>query len=225
VRSCALLLLLVPTLALAQPEYLPLQDGNNWQYATEAGDTWITTVDGTLEVLGNPAFRLVQVLAGADAQSLENWWSIDGEGNVFLHGFDNAGFVREYEPPVLFVDAPLFLGKTWASSTQAGSDLIDLEFTVETDGLVDLPVGSLPAFGISYLQPLEVPKTPGYSLAGHRLPAGKRDPADATDWYSDGVGPVQLRFGGNVYQLTAYSIGTVATQASSFGAVKALYRD
>lgn len=228
-RFMLVLLLLLPTLAAAQPNYLPLRDGNTWTYTAGPGNTWVATVQGTAEVRGVTTVRMVNEIVGLDEQQYENWWTVDAEGNVFLHGFINAGFSLEYEPPILYVDAPLSLAHSWAVSFQSisekGTSDVDVVYTVDTDELLELPAGTLRSFGIS-VEVVEEARRSGirFDALGRRLPSGVAKSGDTRDWFSDGVGFVQNLLNSRLYQLESFDLGSVALQASSWGAVKALYR-
>ena len=70
---------------------------------------------GTAEI--NSTTTHVLHYAGGDDNGLQQYWSQDAGGDVFFHGFDRPEVSAQYSPPILYIDVPLFVGKTWDTTT------------------------------------------------------------------------------------------------------------
>lgn len=215
----------------AEAAYLPLSAGNTWSYVTDLGREEVRLVSGTTEVFGREVWVIEHPISYANL-GLENYWTSDDDGNVLLHGFWRAGGVwgRAYDPPVVLVDAPLFLGKTW-SATFDIHDLSDLSylatytihFSVVAAGVLAVPAGDFDGYGIVQVEPeRSVRQDPGYALSGRRMGAGRQD-EEISEWWSEGVGTVRYRSVG-VYDLVSYEIESVGGRALTLSAVKAIFR-
>jgi hypothetical protein len=122
------------------------------------------------------------------------------------------------------LDAPLFIGKTWSTTTQVFSvpdtvlaGTITLAFAVYEAGIINVPAGSFSAFGIG-------PTTPspavGYSLSGEV--ARSRSQGSADIWYSEGVGRVRY-IADQRYDLESYGQPTPVLSAT-WGSIKRQFR-
>lgn len=142
-----------------------------------------------------------------------------------------------YDPPIKMVEAPLFLGRTW---TTPGVQLHDLDGTpwdqepadsslkVYSAESVVVPAGSFFAYGVGRddaAPPMRGKDGSGYDVFGYRLgPAGRDVRDEATTWYADGVGVVQLAgsMAGQVHSLLAYG-PAVTAETMTWGRVKRLF--
>jgi hypothetical protein len=179
--------------------YLPLAPGNRWVYQGVNGLHEIQAITGTMTIQGRTVF-VKSYLKSSSNLGLENYWSEDLDGDLLLSGFfrngiDPWGLV--YDPPVLLLDAPLALGKTWTTRFTAyqlpAMELLgtyELTLEVFEDTTLVVPAGTFRAFGIGQ------PPTPAIaafashgslSLDGALWGSG----GSPSDWYAAGVGVVQ----------------------------------
>jgi hypothetical protein len=228
---------LIPLLALAllalapasrAQTWLPLDDGFFWAYAGSfAAET--RTVEGTVVVLGEPAKSILYSPSSSN-EGLRNFWSTAADGDVLLHGFLNPAFGGwGYDPPIVMLDAPLFVGKTW-QQTSDGRDLVtgDLLFTLEIafqvfeEGVLAVPAGSFDTFGIGQIAPRRFVDGTGavFGLDGERITDVRG--GTASQYYSQNVGLVR-DIADDTYDLLAYGSPT-AVESRSWAGVKDLYR-
>ncbi len=226
--------------ALAQAEnYFPLEPDWSWVYAQPGGlDFWTISLDGQEIVGGVPTTALREDIppTSTPAQVVRNFWTRDVEGAVRLHGAQNVtdGVSFTYEPPLLMVQPPLHLGDFWTTTLYVRfSDdpdplgPYDLTYAVEAEADVTVPAGVFHGWGIG--QPLVLPPGAKAALAtGHDLLGRRLGAAGAkrivNDWFALEIGRVQFHFGdGAPWTLVDYS-SPVPNDASSWGAVKNLYR-
>jgi hypothetical protein len=208
-------------------EYLPLPLGATWQYISEAGGAETQIVTGTRNLFGTDTW----VISYQDSplnDGLENYWTTNAEGDVFLWGFfrNLQGWGWAYQPPIRMVDAPLSLGQEWSTTytiyelpgfVPEGTNEYPLE--VSSEGMVTVPAGTYFAYGIGIP---ELPLLGGYSITGEVV-AGAPGHRAASDWWSDGVGRVQYEVD-QIYRLTSFGWPTPVA-VTSWGRVKALYRE
>lgn len=227
--------LLWPASAAAQGPLLPLASGNEWTYAiddgTQDGSTMLATVDGTRTVRDRFTSVVKWTISGATSDEFWNYWSIDVEGCVLLHGWwrpdIQSGFA--YEPPVLWIDTGAGVGDTW-STTASGYDLdanTGPEFSVAFDGEL-VSEGSLlvgPAEVQFETLEIRIVDRPGATSVYHAWGQRRSLPKRGTlrQWYSAGVGMVRELGPGFDAQLTSDRDDIVPIDAASWSAVKALY--
>jgi len=128
---------------------------------------------------------------------------IGEDGDVYLAGLLHAGddysFWDCYSEPVLFLDLPLEVGKTWTDAT--ADAVISAEVTGESQ--VVTPAGEFNCLVVSHMV----------------MDFGNYIPFNRTFWLNPQLGPVKI--GGA--ELVSYS-GIVAAESIAWGAVKALFR-
>ena len=207
--------------------YFPLQLGNTWHYSSEKDGAEVQSISRTDVVHGRDVF-VNSFVASKLNLGLDQYWFEGPDGDLFLVGFYRKldGFGRLYDPPLLWLDAPLALGREWTSSSDVISlpdmtvlGTIQIGQRVYEAGPITVPAGTFEAFGVGQL----IPRTdPMETLASTRLD-GTRPTAgtNASEWYAVGVGEIQYGFG--AFQLTAYEVPTEAL-ASTWGRVKRAYR-
>ena len=83
-KRLVLAAVLLATAALAQPDYLPLQLGNQWIYRSSAGDVMTLEVKRSAE-FGGRSYYLLQGLADGD-----HWLRRDANGSVFAYDPDRS---------------------------------------------------------------------------------------------------------------------------------------
>lgn len=220
------------------PRYFPVELGWTWDYAHDVMGTEVNQITGTRLVRGRVTqIQRRQQIGTQYPQVVENYWSVDEEGDVFLHGGQNFTFpiVIAYEPPIRLVDAPLSIGKSWESPFTYCNSL-DLDGTcqgpypyplvVVFEGNITVPAGTFYTYGVGYDD-----QPPSISVAGNNFDIFARYRgeassegalvAEASDWYCDGVGLVQF----DAFKMTGWSPpGTTATDESSWGSIKRLFR-
>ncbi len=213
--------------AIAQ-NYLPLTIGNIWHYESLAGYSEDRVVTGTNTIRGTTTY-VIDYQNSTSNTGLENYWTTGSEGDVLLWGwwleFDGFGIL--WDPAILYLDAPLFLGKTW-NVTTTGYELpdttffasFDITFQVVGEGMISVPAGDFFSFAITYTVSAAAPGGDARALYGARIAAAFS--GGPTDWYSDGIGQVQYDTD-DLYQLVSFNVPT-ATQPTTWGGIKGLYR-
>lgn len=208
-------------------EYLPLETGNFWSYITEGGAKEMRVVGGQVPIFQGTPYEIEHPISDSN-QGLVNYWTSGPDGDVLLWGFFRDGWGRLYQPPISMVEAPLTVGKSWTTTVDIFSlpDTIFME-TVDFTNIVQeapeltVPAGVFPTFGIGFVEPVATTLSTGrYTLLGELMM--DKDVGRLT-WYSLDVGIVQEDHG-PIYKLETYTDHPVATEVSTWGAVKALYR-
>ncbi|MCA9750696.1 MAG: hypothetical protein KC591_00775 [Gemmatimonadetes bacterium] len=220
---------LVPASRAASP-YLPGDESWFWHYEGFGTQRSVTVLTPIL-VHGEEIVRLDHVQTGADPDAWENYWSDDGS-RVYLRGFTNWSGVPltlTYDPPILWVDPPLFAGKTWTASTDVYEDLEGkipagfsflIEFRVTNADLLEVPAGKFPAHRIEY-EVLASPRPT--TLTGEQIAPG-RGTFYPYRWEAAGVGVVRDNLGATAYvDLTSFG-STVSVESISFSDLKGWYR-
>jgi hypothetical protein len=221
----SLILLLVGP--VAAEDYLPLETGNFWNYVAEDGTMEMQVVGEQVPIFQGNAFPIIHS-GTAGNEGLTNFWTSETDGGVLLWGFSLPSWGYIYQPPVRVVDAPLYVGKTWTETFDIYSlpdtafvETIEMTFSVYEDPELTVPAGEYPTFGIGGAEPgFATPLGKRFTLAGKSLTGLSRN---VTEWYSQGVGVVQMDYS-QLLQLETYTDHPVVVEGSSWGAVKALYR-
>jgi hypothetical protein len=211
----------------AADDFLPLEEGNFWNYVSEGGTTEMQVVGEQVPLFqGNPFPIFYSGNAGNEG--LVNFWTSEADGGVLLWGFERPWLGLLYQPPIRVVDAPLYVGKTWTETFDiyALPDTIftqtaEITFRVAEDPELTLPAGVFPTFGIEDVGPgLEVLLAGRYTLTGKIKTNASRA---VSEWYSLGVGVVQMDYS-ELFQLETWTDHPVTSEGSTWGGVKALYR-
>jgi len=224
---CILTLCLVGT--ASGEDYQPLATGNFWSYFIDDGPVEMRLVGEQVPIFDSQTYPIEYTMSPNDP-GLINYWTSEDDGGVLLWGFWRQTWGILYDPPIITVDAPLYVGKTWTSTVDlyALPDTtfymtMEFTFTAHEDPVLTVPAGEFATFGIGSPDPGPGAKTfldGRYTLSGE----AKTDQRYQVDrWYSLGVGVVQ-EYLGSIYQLRTYTDHPVAVESSSWGAVKALYR-
>ena len=224
----AIITLATPGSTRAEPVYLPLSVGDSWSYEAGEGIGEILTVIGTRDLLG-ATVSVIDYSESTNNDSLENYWTREGDGDVLLWGFmreESGGFGYAYVPPVCWIDAPVFVGKTWRCTSmvyELPSEVplalpLVVELEVTWEGPVTVPAGTFFSIGISGSTSMPaLARMHDLALDGRSL--GTRP--STVYWYSDGVGEVQYDLDA-LYQLSSYGVAPV--EAVTWGRIKGLYR-
>ena len=233
--ACALIArVAVPASAAATPPLLPLEIGNHWEYLSASGTVYAEAITGTRVVLGRTV-TVKSYLAGPDA-GLQNWWLTGPNGEVLLAGADrpDAGVLWAYEPPITYCGGSPALGASWLTHVVA-YDLLtsgvfaefDITFVVIEDVTLTVPAGTFPSFGVGQIVAGNVAplaSSRGFTLDGRLASSAlKATASTASDWFSPGVGVVQLFTNSELFRLTGYGNPTPA-RTTSWGMLKQLYR-
>jgi hypothetical protein len=216
-------------------DWLPLIVGNHWDYVDGSSAAYSEQITGSISLLGRTVF--VKSYIGGSDNGLVNYWQSDASG-VYLAGFDNASaaFALAYDPPIKWLAVPPALNAIWHTPAVAYElpamtvfANLDIQLQVMEDVVLTVPAGNFHCFGVGQVpiagaQDGVVLSSIGqeFTLDGRRVRAGAQTLSDATDWYSDNVGDVQIRSSA-LWMLSSYGAPT-ATAASTWGAIKRLYR-
>ena len=135
--------------------YLPLAVGNRWSYDNDFGFHEEQHVTGTIELFGRTAFVMRYVNSDVN-EGLENYWIAEPSGDLYVCGYHRTlqGYGRLYDPPILWVDAPLWLDKSW-SSTSSAFDRATSQSTRPFTG--ERFSKYWPLFGSTKLPPMKLP--------------------------------------------------------------------
>ena len=221
--------------------YHPLDVGTEWHYANELGQTHSRSMTGIQDVLGvETVVRHEEISeSGAVIDLFANFWTCDGEGDLYLHGAVNYmyGFEAAYCPPIMIVDSPLEYDKVWVTQDVQRCDLdgsncddpFDAAYIVCVEEEVLVPAGAFHSFGIGdYPVPPRLQSLVGiqFDVFGRRLPTGGLGSRFfARDWYSEGVGAVQFQYYTEPERMMRleYWLPT-PVEPATWGRLKALYR-
>lgn len=223
-RLSAVLLILAATSSLAQtPQYLPLEPGLEWDYVTTEGGTSHQYIEGPIEVFGVPCTSVFFDDVAHHTQTYRSFWTVDDEGNMFLHGAQNFRypFLALYDPPVPWLVAPLEPGQTWTWMTwifhQWDHSGTSNQFrgTLSVKGIDDVttPEGTFPCHMVGFLVDPET-STGEYDLLGRYIGAAKDGPHfEQLDWWADGMGYVRRAgnlWEGEYFELESWNGGTIS---------------
>ncbi len=218
-RECSLLILALLTVSLpAQAsEWYPIDSGRFWVYSSPGG----SSSSATVEVPDSFAGSLVQPLVW-NSGVRENL-SQDGAGRVFHHGLSGApdGSYVVFDPPMLLMDSDLTLGHQWetihevidynADGVEVGRQQQHVTSRVIDVRPVDVPAGTFLA--VEVLRTRDLSSLPSYTFR---------------EMYAEGVGWIRRtdENGTSVlFELESYGPSSVATEATTWGAIKSLYKD
>jgi len=204
----------------------PFTEGVQWVYQeiypTDV-ETLMTYFDGTTDFNGVTAH--VQRCAHSPWLALaDEYWTRDAEGRVYKLGWTSGQQTCTFDPPVLFIDADLSVGKKWNISTITSLfGLFTAECEVTAIGQITVPAGTFTCTTIEWTFP--TPASAGKVGQGALSPPGITSSSDY-DRYADGVGlvradlavPVGERF--NQLVLLGPRVGVTAV---TWSAVRRLY--
>lgn len=225
-RSLMLVAALGVVSTAAAADYFPIVDGVVWAYHSSSpqwDDQYTTHFAGT-ELVNGVATRVMLFTDGQD-DGLQHFWTETPSGDKFLHGWSHpAGLRNEFVPPLLEIDAPLALGKTWDVATVGSlTGPLTVHYTVAAVGSVTVPAGTFEALTIEIQ--LEWPtamKALGVSAFGTRRPASDAEVYERR-MYADGAGLIGWSIGGRVDELLSID-ALVGVEPLTWTAVRQFYR-
>lgn len=228
---CALLL--VTAVGQAGADYFPLAEGVIYEYEYSIWQpsgwyltgTYVTYFSGTAEV-GGDVTHVLHYAGGVD-EGLLAFWSETPEGDKLFHGshLPRIGPPILWSPPILTLDEPLYVGKTWVVDSRDSDSLaVRIHFEVTAFGEVTVPAGTFQAFTIE--DTWEFPE----GMRGRKVYTrfwGDQDVAAAVPYmsrriYADGVGQLFEVFGGRTERLLA--VRTIGVQPTTWTGIRLLYR-
>lgn len=217
--------LLLPLPAAAQ-DYHPLVPGYFWSYLRDDGMHEMMIVGDMVPVFGNMVYPIGH--PGLDPfQNLVNYWSTGPDGDLLLWGWSRGTFGYLYQPPIVVLDSPLVMGKSWSTTVDlyAVTDSSYVEtrefpYAVYDHANITVPAGSFDSWGVGYGPSSSKTMYDGrYNLMGEAV--GLKSEG-VERWYAEGVGVVE-EYLFQVYRLETYFDHPVASEATTWGSVKALY--
>lgn len=199
--------------------YFPLLDDWSWSFA-DGGSSLTAEVTGEREVLGQ---TVIVVTTTRDAEpSYETYFSVDVDGNVFLHGFDNPGIpaTRAYDPPIRYMPYAPVAESVWATSHTRYGDLdgadslgvFTTRYEVIDEVSLTVPAGT---FDCILVEGGRVKGGDRFAVDGRSLRVGD----DGLDWYARDVGRVR-RIGPGTYDLVSFAGTVVPVRAVSWSRLK-----
>jgi hypothetical protein len=189
--------------------YLPLGEGTV-SYFEGVADPSATLV---LTIEENDGMVAVASMIETGGNDFATWFQLsqDVDGQTYLLGqsFDGGATWALTADPVVWIDTPLEVGKTWSQETMLGEDTYVIDCEVTAHEAVTVPAGEYSAYCI--VQEAVLAGMYEYTYIG---------------WYAENIGLVSLdwtgAFLGDVYELTDAVV--VGYDASSWSQVKSLYR-
>jgi len=210
----------------AGTNHFPLTEGvvNGYEFSTgQLAGTYITYFSGTADVGGTTTH--VRHYAGGVHSGLLHFWSETAEGDKFFHGSDTPFGGYYFFPPILMIDEPLYVGKTWVVDSRASDSLaVRIHFEVTAFGQVTVPAGAFQAFTVedTWEFPEQVQGNKNYpTLWGIPGLAGTARQVSRST-YADGIGLIQQVFGGRTDRLI--SRRTVGVESVTWTRIRMLYR-
>ena len=212
--------------------YFPIQPSSSWEYVGDQGGNARARILGSQEVLGaNTTVREWVRTSTTSPESLVNYWSTNTEGDVFLHGFTRFdGLQLIYDPPVLFLDMPLSMDRTWQTVTVVYSDFggafptgdtLTVGYQVSSIGDRTVPAGSW--FGYAVREGVVSSGTEKFSLTLAGTALRPEDEPFYENWFVQDVGEIEIQTD-EVFKLATMSLPPTAVEAVSWTTIKSLYR-
>jgi len=236
IRVMGLITVLLAAAAAAYAQsgtsYLPLEVGNRWAYtSSEVGPDIKEIVAGPSAENGES--YVIRYIVSDHSPDLENDWSSNPDGDVLLHGFrrPTSGASYYYDPPLTWVDAPLFPGKTWVNVSNLllapGGEPVGMyavRYTVTESQTVIVDGVPVEAHGVLEEEVDKSGGDVGTRWTSDGLPmGGAKGEVIVPHWWAQGIGEIQYRSQG-IFRLTGYFLGSVSNENSTWSDLKKLYR-
>jgi len=226
-----LLLYILLALPASAQDYQPLTPGNFWTYLLDDGTHQVRVVGEMVSLFGNMVFPLGHPEMDS-YQNLVNYWSTGPDGDLLLWGWSRGNGGYYYLPPIVLVDSPLALGKSWSTTVDvyavSDSSFVsadEFSFAVYDHADITVPAGTFESWGVGYGTSSKKNFIEGrYNLMGEEIGAEvSAGTGDVESWYAEGVGLVQHNLS-TVHRLEDYSGRLVANKATTWGGIKAIFR-
>jgi hypothetical protein len=238
----SMLIVVLPPTQVGAVTYYPLVIGAEWQYEVDGELAGLMSITGHRELMGvTTVIRHEDIYEfGMGPMIVENFWTADATGNLFLHGAINYTYDVEfaYWPPIKMIDAPLELGASWITEdiyrfdldgNPLGGSPFDYPLAVHFEGQTEVPLGSFYTYGVGFdygAPPLYAEAGRQYDILGRRLSDGSTLPSgEPTHWYEEDVGLAQWRFtstSSDTFKLAEHQTSPVSEL--SWGRTKLLFR-
>ena len=226
-KSIFILLLALPlALPAAAQDYHPLAPGNFWSYLLDDGMHELRVVGELVPVFGNMVYPIGHPYLDP-FKGLVNYWSTEPDGDLLLWGWSRGTFGFLYQPPIVVVDSPLVVGKSWSTTVDlyavTDSSFVETRefpYVVYDHANITVPAGIFDSWGVGYGPSSSKALFDGrYNLMGEAI--GSRS-GNVERWYAEGVGVVE-EYLSDVYWLETFTDHPVASEATTWGSVKALF--
>jgi hypothetical protein len=188
--------------------YWPIEPGNNRWYVEEDNPniTCNMHVDGMID--GYSYFSREIYESGVLIEQLAVLADINPEGDVTFTSITDGADWYPFTPPYLWIDAPLYVGKTWQFETDNallghGTHY----FEVMSEGWVTVPAGTFYCFEVFYTETFEFFGT-----------------LTETHWFADGTGTIKFEHLGHDSPFVLDHATVVGQQSRTWGEIKNIYR-
>jgi len=205
---CVAAVCLLATQAWSQAHYyMTLEPGNFKVYDVVEGEEGTHGTVWPLMEFDGWTYLRHRVWDGEDIlYQWTNLYSLDAEGNVWYFGM----WEQDQQPaePILFVDAPLYAGKTWEQTVDyPGYGERHYSFECEAEEELTVPYGTFWCYRV------------------RRIRTIGEDVEEGIYWYCDGIGKVKFHWvtDGGIGEL-ANGDTVIPVEKTTWGAVKNLYR-
>jgi hypothetical protein len=121
----------------ATPDYLPLQEGNQWTFAMSNGMQTTTKITGFAEV-GTVRCAIVETTLGL--QKSQEYVAVDAEGVKTYMG-QAQGQEFRYDPPVLRIKLPYQEGDSWTAAVNQSGRSMTTTFQSIGKERIETPAG------------------------------------------------------------------------------------
>jgi len=234
-RLCVLFLLtlaLVPSMVSAD-QFMSLEEGNRWAYSGDiVGPDIKVALSGPDPLFYNSYPLLYDV--SDHSLGLRNFWSVNDSGDVYLHGFARMSprVSYFYEPPLQYVDGPLYPGKTWSSSAALvefpggpAVGYLNVQYTVTEPESIVIAGEEHLAYGVLESQSSAVAGVGSdWATDGRPFDLAKEGDVVVPHWWVEGIGEVRYRSIGIFDLVDYYFRSHVANDNMSWSDLKQNYR-
>jgi hypothetical protein len=189
--------------------YLPLGTGSV-SYLQGVDDT---SASLTLTIEENNGVVAVMSVIETGGNDFATWFKLsqdlDGQTYLLAQSLDGGANWNYTGEPVVWIDTPLEVGKTWSQETTLGENTYVIDSEVTAQEILSVPAGEFSTFCITHVGVVGGVYTYTY-----------------IEWYAENVGIVKMdwtgAFLGDVYELTDAVV--IGAESRSWDEVKSLYR-
>ena len=184
--------------------YMTLDPGNFKTYDFVEVDAGIMLVEPITEEDGWTHLNTKITVGGVLVEEVTRRYSVDAEGNVWFFGI--VAQMDQPAEPVLFVDAPLYMGKAWEQTVDyPGYPTRHFSHVCEAEEFVTVPLGTYWCFRV------------------RTIVTSATEVTETIYWYCDGFGRVKIQTVADPYTFELAD-GVIPVENTTWGAVKSLYR-